>query len=242
MIAALQWAALAVCLVCAAYRLPAASKGKNAELFWAFVLTAVAVGLSLPIIYRPVDGLLGGRNVANLVVRFALYAIFFILAAKLAAAYRSRRSERLIRGPLGVTVLILISAGTIALFLLSDLPTSSTGLTAYAGQSSVTAYALLGRFYPAYAAACLIAPTARAAHTGPAGMRRIAAALICAALSMVVAATALQLPSLPVPTLIDALLYGSVIAMALGLTLVWVALRTARRNAARPRPIGKQNP
>ncbi|MCZ2401873.1 hypothetical protein IV498_01415 [Paenarthrobacter sp. Z7-10] len=241
MIAALQWVALAACLICAVSRLPAAVNGKNVGLFWAFVLAAVAVGLSLRVIYLPVDAVLGGHNLANLVLRFALYAIFFVLASKLAVAYGSLRSQRLIRGSLGLCILIVISAGTLVLFLLSDLPVSSTGLAAYTGQRTVADYALLGKLYPVYAAACLIVPTGRGARTGATGMRRTAAALICAGLCMVVAATALELPSLPVTTLGHFLSYGSVIALAGGLTLVWIALRTDRRKAVRPRSIGGQH-
>ncbi|MDQ6752648.1 MAG: hypothetical protein M3017_04355, partial [Actinomycetota bacterium] len=77
MIAALQCLALGLCLASAIWRLPAALKGRNAGLFWVFVLLTLAVGLSLPTIYLPVDGVLGGRNFANLLLRFALYAIFY---------------------------------------------------------------------------------------------------------------------------------------------------------------------
>ncbi|HEV7167057.1 MAG TPA: hypothetical protein VGN49_03715, partial [Micrococcaceae bacterium] len=185
MITVLQWVALGLCVACAAWRLPAAIRGRNASLFWAFLLIAIAVGLSLPAIYLPVDGLLGGRNFANLILRFALYAIFFILAAKIAAAYRSPRAQRLIRGPIGIAALLLICVGTVVPFLLSDLPVSSTGLAKYLDQVPVGFYIAAGRLYPAYAAACLIVPTAVASRSARTRLERAAAACICATFSMV---------------------------------------------------------
>ncbi len=241
MIAVLQWVALGVCLVCAAWRLPATIKGRNVGLFWAFLLLSVAVGLSLPSIYLPVDALLGGRNFANLAVRFALYAIFYILAAKLAAAYRSPVGVRLIRGPIGISALVLIAAGTLALFLLSDLPVSSTGLKGYTDQWSVSAYALAGRLYPAYAAACLLWPSAHAARAGARRIERISAGVICCSFTMVLLLTALQLTALRVFLLMDMLSYGSIVCMAAGLALVWISLRrTPQRNAfygSAPQPL-----
>ncbi|MDJ0358091.1 hypothetical protein [Paenarthrobacter sp. PH39-S1] len=235
MIAVLQWVALTLCLMCAAWRLPAAFKGRNAGLFWAFLLLSVAVGLSLPSIYLRADALLGGRNLANLAVRFALYAIFYILAAKLAGAYRAAHGQRLIRGPVGVSVLVLIAAGTLVLFLLSDLPVSSTGLAAYSDQPTVRAYALAGRLYPAYAAACLLRPSAHAALTAGRRIERVAAALICSSFAMVLALTALQVASLPVFLLIDLFAYGAIVCMAVGLALVWISLwSTGNGSACRP--------
>ncbi|HEY8295209.1 MAG TPA: hypothetical protein VIG41_07715 [Micrococcaceae bacterium] len=237
MIAVLQWLALGLCVVCAVWRLPAALRGRNVGLFWAFALIAIAVGLSLPIIYVPVDAVLGGRNFANLVLRFALYAIFFILAAKIAAAYRSARSRRLIRGPVGISVLILVSVGTVVLFLLSDLPVSSAGLTGYGDQLAVSAYVVAGRLYPAFAAACLILPTARAVRSGYRTGERVAAGIICSSFCMVVLLTVLQLAFFRVAApgvsaVIGVLSYGSIVCLAVGFALLWISLASRRRRGA----------
>lgn len=181
----LQWMALAVSLACAGWRLPAAVKGRNTSLFWMFVLLTVAVGLSIPAIYLTVDGWLGGVNVANLLIRFSLYAIFFILASKMAAAHRSRRSQWLIRGPVGLAALGLVAAATLVFFVISDLPVSNTGLAGYSEQWSVQGYAVAGRLYPAYAAAVLVGPTAAAARTAARAINRASAALLCLAFIMV---------------------------------------------------------
>ncbi len=239
MIVVLQWVALGLCLASAIWRLPAALKGRNAGLFWVFVLLALAVGLSLPTIYLPVDGVLGGRNVANLLLRFALYAIFFILAAKVAAAYRSPRSERLIRGPIGMWALIIVCIGTVVPFLLSDLPVSRTGLTGYGDQISVSLYIVAGRLYPAYAAACLILPTAQAVRSSRLRTECAAAGIICASFCMVVLLTVLQVASfrLDVPlailTFMDLISYAAIIFLTVGLAMIWISVRTQRRQAAR---------
>ncbi|HSU70931.1 MAG TPA: hypothetical protein VLI70_05690 [Micrococcaceae bacterium] len=235
MITVMQWVALGLGVACAAWRLPAAIRGRNASLFWAFLLIAIAVGLSLPAIYLPVDGLLGGRNFANLILRFALYAIFFILASKIAAAYRSPRAERLIRGPIGISVLLVICVGTVVPFLLSDLPVSSTGLAKYLDQAPVGFYIAAGRLYPAYAAACLIVPTAIATRSSHLRLERVAAACICAAFSMVVLMTVVQLAFFhgygptPLLTIINLLSYGAIICLTVGLGLVWLSIRSQAR-------------
>ncbi|MCU1572872.1 MAG: hypothetical protein JWO93_954 [Micrococcaceae bacterium] len=232
MIEMLQWLALAMCVFCAAWRLPAALRGRNPGLFGVFVLLVIAVGLSLPPIYLPVDAALGGRNLANLLVRFALYGIFFVLALKLAAAFRSPRAARVIRGPVGLTVLAVVCLATIVLFLLSDLPVSRAGLVGYLDQPSVRTYSLAGRLYPAFVAACMLVPAARTALTAPRPAERIAAGLIAASLGMVFLLTVLQLTMLPVGALIALLSYGSIVLLAAGLTVIWISVRRQRRFAS----------
>ncbi len=238
MIAVLQWTALGLCLFCAAWRVPATLRGRNTGLFWALVLLAVAVGLSLPEIYQVVDAGLGGRNIANLAIRFALYAIFYILAVKFAAAYRSAGSAWLIRGPLGMTVLALISVATLLLFLISELPITSVGLQSYSKQPSVQAYGLLGRLYPAYASACLIRPTAMAATAAWTTGRKTAATaagLISTAFIMVLLLTVLQLTAAEIGLvfeLIAVLSYTAIVCLALGLSLTWISLLLERRRTS----------
>ncbi len=245
MIVVLQWVALGLCLICAGWRIPATLRGRNTGLFWAFALVAVAVGLSLPEIYLVVDAGLGGRNIANLAIRFALYAIFYILAVKFAAAYRSAGSARLIRGPFGMSVLALISVATLVLFLLSDLPITSVGLQSYSNQPSVQAYGLVGRLYPAYTAACLIRPTALAAMSAWAAGRKTAATaagLISTAFVMVLLLTALQLAAAEitlVSQLIALLSYTAIVCMALGLSLTWISLRMERRRKSQRAGAGR---
>ena len=235
MITVMQWVALGLCVACAAWRLPAAIRGRNASLFWAFLLIAVAVGLSLPAIYLPVDGLLGGRNFANLILRFALYAIFFILASKIAAAYRSPRAQRLIRGPIGISVLLVICVGTVVPFLLSDLPVSSTGLLDYGDQFTVSLYVVAGRLYPAYAAACLVRPTAKTARSARLRIERVAAGIICASFCQVVLLTVLQVAyfhreePMGFFTFMNIISYGAIICLAVGLALVWLSIRSQAR-------------
>ncbi|MFI5085262.1 MAG: hypothetical protein ACHP7K_04960 [Actinomycetales bacterium] len=234
MITVLQWLALAICVLCTLWRLPAARHGRNVSLCWCFGLCSIALGLSLPQIYLPVDAVLGGRNFANLVLRLIVYAIFFLLALKLAAAYRSPRAASLIRGPVGASVLSLFIAGTVALFLASDLPQSRTGLAGYQqGQETVRYYALLGRVYPAYVAACLLLPTWRAARSAATALNRTASATIFTALLLVAASAPLLVLALPTTFPLALLTYLAVLLMALGLTLVWISARSQSKLLAR---------
>ena len=76
MISILQWVVLGVCLLCTAWRLPALRSGHNRGLFWIFALASIAVALSIPSIYLPVDQLLGEHNLANVIVRLSLFAVY----------------------------------------------------------------------------------------------------------------------------------------------------------------------
>ncbi|WP_449373446.1 hypothetical protein [Arthrobacter psychrolactophilus] len=119
--------------------------------------------MSIPAIYLPVDGFLGGNNFANVILRLTLFSVFFLIASKIAAAYKSTTALKLVRGTLGITVLVTCSAGIWVTYALSDLHGSSAGLKGFFDQPSVVFYMRFGFIYMAYVAACLIAPTAKAA-------------------------------------------------------------------------------
>ena len=231
MIAILEWTALGVCFACLLIRLPATIRGRNVSLFWCFALLTVAVGLSIPDIYVPIDGLLGGRNIANLVLRLCLYAIAFLLATKIAAAYQSRIGLRLIRGRIGMVVLGLNVLATFITFFTSDLPVSRTGLIDYADQSSVVAYALFGRLYPTYASVCLIWPTLNGGLVARRMLDKSAALLMCAGFTLVPIVAVLQLAGKGGGPAIHLLSYLAILCVAIGLALVWLsyARRPARR-------------
>lgn len=155
---AVQWAALALSTFFALLRLPGAVRGQNRGMFAAMVLIAMCMALSLPEFYLTVDGWLGGHNLANLVLRLALFAVFVILGVKAAAAFGAYRTRKLIAGPVGLAILLLAVGLTVYFFLSSSLPESSVGLQAYETQKSVQAYGSVGRMYPGYVAACLSIP------------------------------------------------------------------------------------
>lgn len=162
---AIQVGALIVAGLFALTRLPSALRGRNPLLFWAVLMLCIAIALGISPVYLAVDNALGGINIANVIIRFALYAFFLILGAKAAAAFRAPRAGRLIAGPAGAAVLSAVVVATVVLFVLADMPESSPGLRSYSGQLPVILYGLLGRAYPGYVAACLVGPAlATAAH------------------------------------------------------------------------------
>ncbi len=83
MIEILQWSTLAVCCAAAVARIPSAVRGENRSLFYIFVLATLAILLSIDGPYVAIDGLLGGSNVANLVLRFVLFAVIFFIGTAL---------------------------------------------------------------------------------------------------------------------------------------------------------------
>lgn len=226
----IQWLALALCVLFAAMRLPDAMRGKGRSVFAVLVLLCVAVGLSLSPIYLFVDDLLGGANIANLIIRFCLYAIMLLLGLRGAAAFSSERALRLISGPLGAAFLGLTVLTTVILFGLSDLPESSTGLRAYADQATVRWYSHLGRIYPAYVAACLLGPAVACVRDrSERGLHRVAAGLIATGFVMLIVMTALKLFPGDIGAADVILPFGAIVLVTTGLTMIWMSRRRALR-------------
>ncbi|NVM97448.1 hypothetical protein [Arthrobacter sp. SDTb3-6] len=219
----LQWAVLAVCVGCSLWRLPAAAKGRNRGLFWSFLLVSLAVALSIPAIYVQVDGVLGRENLANVVLRLSLFAVLFLLAAKIAAAYKAPVARRLIRGPVGLAVVSASSAGILAMYFLSELHGSSPGLAAFFDQPTVVAYMWIGRGYQAYVAACLVPATGRAAFSRLPALDRAAALSMCLGFAGVCLTLVVQATGWHGAALMTALSFGSILLVAAGLVLVWVS-------------------
>ena len=227
----IQWTVLGLCVVCALLRVPDAARGRGRGVFVALVLLVVAVGLSLPQIYLPVDGFLGGINIANLVIRLSLFAILVLLGIRIAAAFRSPRTRWLIVGPVGLAVLGLFVLATVALFVLSDLPESSTGLVAYREQDTVQYYAEAGRLYPGYVAACLVLPALKGV-VGPTGRlaHRGASALLAVGFGAVAffAVARFSVGHLGVWEVL--LPFGAILLVTTGLTIIWAARRRTEQS------------
>lgn len=227
---AVQVAAFGLSVLFALLRLPGALRGQNRGVFVSMVLIALTMGLSLGGIYTVVDGWLGGRNLANLVLRLSLYAVFVTLGVKAAAAFGAGWARKLIIGPIGLAVLALAVGLTVYFFVLSDLPVTSVGLQAYEKQVTVQSYASLGRMYPGYVAACLCAPVLMAAANSRLRvLHRTGAGLLGAGLVLVVAFSFLQeVVYLGVFTALVP--FTAVILVTVGLTVMWVShLRQRRR-------------
>lgn len=227
----IQWLALALCVIFAAMRLPDAVHGKGRSMFAVLVLLSLAVALSLSPIYLFVDGLLGGANLANLVIRISLYVVMLLLGVRCAAAFGSDRARRCIEGPVGIAVLALTVLVTVVLFALSDLPQSSTGLAAYVDQPTVHWYADMGRIYPGYVAACLIGPAfASVRDRRRRSLHRVSAALIGTGLLMVLVMAVLLLFPLDIGAAEVLLPFGGIVLVTVGLTMIWLSRRRAEKD------------
>lgn len=228
----LQWAALAATFFFALLRVPGAIRGENRGMFYAMILLSAAMALSIPYFYLPVDSLLGGVNVANLLLRYLLFAVLLILGLKAAAAFQAPLAARLIGGPVGLIVLAACSVSVAVLFGLSDLPESSTALAAYWDQDTVHAYGDSSRLYQIYVGACLVPSLfgSVAASRRPAGIR-VSAGLLALGLTAAVIHSLLSLAALkPDIGVWDTVLpYSAVIVVSLGLGIMWNSLRIAKR-------------
>ncbi|MDN4609671.1 hypothetical protein [Arthrobacter burdickii] len=230
----IQWAALCLCVVGAAVRVPEVRRGRGRTVFTALVLLTVAVGLSVAPIYTAVDGLLGGVNIANLLLRLALYAVFVLLGARMAAAFDSPLARRLVVGPFGLAILGLTVAATLYFFVASELPGSSTGLRNFMDQDTVQQYAALGRLYPGYVAACLVAPaTASVLDQHARLIHRVACAFLAGGFSLVVVFVLLRLTPIRLGALDIVLPFSAILLTVVGLGLIWLSHVRSRRRRAR---------
>ncbi|MCC3275758.1 hypothetical protein LJ753_07730 [Arthrobacter sp. zg-Y20] len=218
---AFQVGALAVSGLFALTRLPSAVKGRNPLLFWALLMLCIAIALGISPVYLAVDNALGGVNIANVIIRFAMYGFFLILGVKAAVAFRAPGAGRLIAGPAGVAVVIAVGIATVVLFILADLPVSSPGLRSYGGQLPVMLYGMLGRVYPGYVAACLVGPALRiAAHRRRPSLMRAGAGLLGVGLIGVVLYAIQDVTPLDVNPWDHLVPYSSIILTTVGLALL----------------------
>ena len=228
----LQMAAFGLCLLFALQRLPAAVRGENRGIFYALLLMAAAMGLSIPSLYLSVDAMLGGMNIANVIIRYCVFATLVILGTKIAAAFNAPRAQLLISGTPGLAVLGVAAAAVAALFILSDLPESSPALRAYWDQGTVSAYGEIARVYQAYVAACLTpALFMCAADPRRRADIRISAGLMSLGMCIVVIHTLLSLAvwNLPRGAWDRVLPYTAVIVTAAGLAIIWNSQRRAKK-------------
>lgn len=230
---AFQVLAFALSSLFALFRLPDAIRGRNRSMFFCVALIAVSTGLSLPVFYEFIDPLLGGMNLANLLLRYALYGVFVILGLRGAAAFGAEWARRLIIGPIGLAVLGIVVVLTAGFFVASDIPATSTGLLDYSGQVTVEVYGMLGRLYPAYVAACVCAPALAAARNPRYRMpHRVGSGLFGAGLAVVVVFTALTMV-MEIGVFMVLLPFSAVILVTLGLVVMWISHRLQMKRPRR---------
>ncbi|PVZ56319.1 hypothetical protein [Arthrobacter sp. H-02-3] len=240
MIGILQWTTLAVCGVVTLARIPSALRGQNRSLFSIFALMTLAILLSIDAPYLAVDRALGGMNIANLVLRFVIFAAIFFLGLRVARGFSANDALRLITGPVGISVAAAASLVVIAVFLMMDTAGSSAGLVGVAAKDHRNAalveyYGAAGRLYPAFITAALFPAMVRTFRSRLPVLVRSSAALL--ALGTVAISLSLLSPVIPpsLGFLRFVFNYTAILCLVLGLCLVWIAktlaVRTPKKQA-----------
>ena len=234
MIAVLQWTTLAVCALVAIARIPSALRGENRSIFGVFVLSTVAILLSIDVSYRTIDAWLGSENYTNLVLRFVVYSTVLLAGYRIAKAFDAPKSIRLIVGPAGKAVLTVVGIATVVFFVLADTAGSATGLATLPARSPENAvliegYAAAGRLYPSYVAACILPATFVAISQPLPRTIRIGALLLTVAFAAMALGSFYPLLPSEAGFLEYIINYTSVLCLALGLALVWISSLLAKR-------------
>lgn len=238
MIEILQWTTLATCGVVAAARLPSALRGENRTVFYIFALLTLAILLSIEAPYVAIDRALGGVNVANLILRFTIFAAILCVGIRVTRGFGATGGYRLVTGRIGMAVLALVSLAVVVLFLLIETGGSSAGLEDISLRGGPDAmlveyYGAAGRAYPAYVSLVLLPAMVTAVRSRLPAMVRLAAALLAVG-AMAIALT-LLFPVAP-PDWRPAkfiINYTAVLCFVAGLTLIWAAKVRYGRNGAR---------
>lgn len=228
---ALAWVTFGLALVLALVRIPSALRGENRLMMALFGLIALAVLLSIGGPYLAIDAALGGINLANLLLRFLIYAITLLLAVRVARAFSARGAQRALLGPWGLGALAFVGAGTVMSFLLMGLFPSSVGLGAGDNHAWFDVYGELGRVYPGFTGVILLPSLVRALRGASLPTLRVAAGLLAAGYAML--ALTVIFPLMPDDWVAarQAMNYSSLLFLLTGLATIWIAGLMARRRA-----------
>ncbi|WP_430297167.1 hypothetical protein [Sinomonas sp. B1-1] len=228
----LAWITFGIAVLLAVVRIPAALRGENRLMMWLFTLFAATILLSIERPYLAIDALLGGVNLANLLLRFFIYAVCLLLAVRIARAFGSRGAEAALYGPWGLGALGVVAAGTVASFLLMGLQPSSVGLHEGTDEVWFGVYAALGRVYPTFTGVVLIPSLFRATVGAALPALRVAAGLIGAGYTLLIFTNLFPLMPLSWVPVMQTMNYSVLLLLFAGLTVIWVASLQARRRAA----------
>jgi hypothetical protein len=230
---ALAWVTFGLALVLALVRIPSAMRGENRLMMALFALIALAILLSIKAPYLAIDETLGGINLANLLLRFLIYAITLLLAVRVALAFSARSAHQALLGPWGLAALAFVGAATVLSFLLMGLFPSSVGLGAgdRANPGWFDVYSELGRVYPGFTGVILLPSLLRALRVSALVALRAAAGLLAAGYAML--ALTIIFPLMPDDWVAarQAMNYSSLLFLLTGLATIWIASLTARRRA-----------
>lgn len=235
MIATLQWVTLAVCAGLTLARLPSALRRENRSLFFIFALITLAILLSIEGPYLAIDQVLGGINLANLLLRFIIFGAIFFLGVKITRGFGATREYRLITAKPGMVALAICSVAVLVTFLLMDTEGSSTGMRAIGSKSEsnralMDFYGAAGRLYPAYVSLVLVPAMTRAVLSTLPWLVRLGALLL--GVGSVAVILTLSFPWLPPELGIATFItnYTAILCFVVGLALIWIAklLRPSR--------------
>ena len=234
MIEILQWTTLMASGAAALSRVPNLVRRKNRSIFYALALLTLAILLSIHGPYMAIDAVLGGTNLANLLLRFIIFGAIFFLALRIAAGFGDSRGRRLIRGSIGTSALALISVAMLVCFALMDTSGSSAGMAEVAEKNPRNAllveyYGAAGRAYPAYVCVAILPGLLRAVKGQLPALLRISAALL--AVGSIAIPLSLLFPVIPpeLGFLRFIVNYTAILCFVAGLALIWVAGSRARR-------------
>ncbi|WP_077490810.1 hypothetical protein [Sinomonas mesophila] len=227
----LAWTTFAVALVLALVRVPAALRGENRLMLGLFALFAAAILLSIGGPYVAIDSLLGGINLANLLLRFIIYGVCLLLAVRVSRAFAARGAEGVLLGPWGLAALAVVAAGTVLSFLLMNQMPSSVGLSALDNDPWFDVYAGLGRIYPTFTGVVLLPSLFRSARGGVRGPLRAAAGLLGTAYVLLACTNTFVLMPTGWTGVMQVMNYGTLLLLFSGLAVIWIAAVRGRRRA-----------
>ncbi|MFD0759248.1 hypothetical protein [Arthrobacter ulcerisalmonis] len=199
----------------------------------------LAILLSIEAPYVAIDQVLGGFNLANLVLRFVIFAALFFVGVRTTRGFGDDRAYRTLTGPVGKVALAVTSLAVIAIFAVMDSTGSSAGLVSVSGRDAwhyalVEYYGAAGRAYPAFVALALLPVLARAAANRHLPMMvRVAAGFF--GLGSIVAIGTLFFPMFPdeLGPLRFIMNYTAILCFVVGLVLIWTAKVLSARSARR---------
>lgn len=233
MIEILQWTTLAVGSLAAIARIPSCLRGENRSLFFVYVFITVAILLSMEAPYLALDRMLGGINLANLLLRFIIFGTIFALGLRIARGFGARDALRLITGPAGIAFAGAASAAVVLVFLMMDTAGSSAGMMGVYDKDARNAalveyYGAAGRLYPAFIMLALLPAMVRAVRSSLPGLVRLSAALL--AVASVAIALSLSSPIIPasLANLRYVFNYTAILCLVVGLALIWRSKIVAR--------------
>jgi hypothetical protein len=228
MIAILQWTTLAVCALVAIARIPSALRGENRSLFFIYAFMTAAILLSIDAPYLAVDRVMGGMNIANLLLRFIIFGTVFALGLRIARGFGACDALRLITGRPGIAFAAAATVVVVVVFLMMDTAGSSAGLVDVFAKNARNAalveyYGAAGRLYPAFITLALFPAMLRAVRSKLPGLVRLGAGLLAvgsAAITLSLLSPVIP-PSLAILRFVFS--YTAILCLVIGLTVIWLS-------------------